>query len=201
MKRFSKNLAKSFLVFFLVIIVLVLFYGLWRFSKSFEFSNNSIVHIGKKSTKVLGEEDIKADYIIKIDKISLKAPIIMSVDGANENKYFKALEDGVAQMQGTAKFGEKNNAVIFGHSSQIIGGKGKYGEVFAKLNDLEKGDEIKIQSVPDKKDFVYQVYDKQIVPPEDVSVIEKTSSERLTLITCWPIGSDQKRLVIFAKSK
>lgn len=154
------------------------------------------------SGQVKGESNvtrIQSQYLLAIEKIGVRVPVILDVDGEHEYKYFKALKDGVAHMKGTAKPGENGNVVIFGHSSMDIGTTGKYGEIFANLNKLRKGDEIKLLNTEDKSNLKYKVSSKKIVMPEDTYVIDQTKQSHLTLLTCWPIGSDEKRLVIFAE--
>jgi LPXTG-site transpeptidase (sortase) family protein len=140
----------------------------------------------------------QGEYLLKIDKIHIVAPIIIDIDGANQEAYDKALEDGVAQLSGTALPGVAGNTFIFGHSSFYTGAKGDYKEVFKDLNDLIRGDIITIDHKG--KILNYKVTSKQIVAPDRVDLISQDKTQKiLMLMTCWPIGSDEKRLVIFAK--
>ncbi len=47
-------------------------------------------------------------------------------------------------------------------------------------------------------EFTYEVYKKFVVLPEDVSVLNDTEGEELTLITCTPVRSATHRLIIKA---
>lgn len=138
------------------------------------------------------------EFGIKIDKIGVLAPVIKDVDGTKKSAYNKALQKGVAHYKGTALPEQGSNIFIFGHSSQILG-KGPYAEVFARLNDLEKGDRVVIYF--QGKEFEYSVFDKKVVAKDDVSVLKPTKKEQLTLMTCWPIGSNAKRLIIKSSLK
>lgn len=151
------------------------------------------------SGQIASVEKLDADYLIIIEKIAALAPIILNVDGADENTYFPALKKGVAHLQGSAKPGENGNIVIFGHSSQAVNTENKYGDIFSRLNELKNGDEIIIYIAKKKKQILYKVTDKNIVNPDDVSATYDTGEDKLTLITCWPIGSDEQRLIITAK--
>lgn len=137
------------------------------------------------------------NYSLKIEKLGIDTPIVIDVNGNNEEEYNKSLENGVAHMQGTAKPGEDGNIVIFGHSSQSPKYLGSYGEIFAGLDNLENGDEIKIVD-NDEKEIIYKVSSKDIVLPSDISVLDQNNKNRLTLLTCWPVGSNEKRLVVTA---
>ena len=73
----------------------------------------------------------------------------------------------------------------------------EYKEVFKELNKMEVNDEV-IAWYQGKK-YVYKVTDKKIVQPNEVSVLQPTSSEQITLMTCWPVGTTKERLIIIAK--
>lgn len=136
------------------------------------------------------------EFGLNITKISALLPVVANVDGTNKTAYNKALLSGVAHYKGTALPGEGSNIFIFGHSS-TWNGTGQYAEAFAKLNDLEKGDEVIVYY--QNKEYKYKVTAKEIIAAEDFSYLEPTKKPQLTLMTCWPIGSNLKRLVVVAK--
>ena len=144
-------------------------------------------------------QELEADFLLSIPQIKLvDIPIILNVDGGNQTKYLEALEDGVAHFAGTALPGAKGNSFIFGHSSYYANKPGKYKEVFRNLNKLEEGDQIQIKS--NLKTYQYTVSEKKIVNPKAVEVLEHPEdSYRLTLMTCWPLGSTAKRLIVIAQ--
>ena len=155
------------------------------------YKNNELMeNNGPVSTK-------RQNYSLKIEKLGIDTPIVIDVNGNSEEEYNKSLENGVAHMQGTAKPGEDGNIVIFGHSSQSPKYLGSYGEIFAGLDNLENGDEIKIVD-NNEKEIIYKVSSKDIVLPSDISVLDQNNKNRLTLLTCWPVGSNEKRLVVTA---
>jgi sortase A len=66
------------------------------------------------------------------------------------------------------------------------------------LDHLENGDQIIVYYK--QKKFVYEVHGKTVITPGDVSVLKKESKEpELSVMTCWPIGTTLKRLVVNAK--
>lgn len=141
------------------------------------------------------EEPTESNYVLNIPKLNLSAPIIINVDGNNKDAYNKALEGGVAHLLGSALPGKAGNPFIFGHSSYYAWKPGDYKQVFKNLNDLETGDDIAITT--NLATYNYKVVDKEIVQPDDVSVANQNYSEKkLTLMTCWPVGSDAERLVV-----
>jgi len=121
------------------------------------------------------------------------APILENVDGTEKAIYNKALQSGVAHYKGTALPEQNSNIFIFGHSSSVLG-IGPYANIFANLNELDKGDTIVIYYK--EQEFHYIVFEKKIIGNDDLSVLEPTKKEQLTLMTCWPIGSKAKRLII-----
>ena len=91
-----------------------------------------------------------------------------------------------------------SNIFIYGHSSSAID-SGPYSKIFVPLDKLQKNDEILVSY--NNQEYNYQVVEKKIIDKNDVSVLKPTEKETLTLMTCWPIGTDQKRLIIRAELK
>ena len=136
------------------------------------------------------------EFGLNILKIGVAVPVVANVDGTNKTAYNKALLSGVAHYKNTALPGEGSNIFIFGHSS-TWNGVGDYAEAFARLNDLNQDDQAIIYY--QNKEYKYKVWKKEIIAADDFSYLEPTKSEQLTLMTCWPIGSNLKRLVVVAK--
>lgn len=137
----------------------------------------------------------KADFEIEIEKISVRAPILVGVDPASKDVYNASLTKGVAHMNGTAMPGENGNVFIYGHSSSDI--KSPYDKIFARLNELTTGDRIILNRAGLR--YNYSVTDKKIVAEDDLSVLSQTDDKRLTLMTCWPIGTTDERLIVIAE--
>lgn len=135
------------------------------------------------------------DYIT-IPKIKAQAPIILNVDPYNYEEYSQALKKGVAQAKGTYLPGEPGRSFLFAHSSGNPLEQINYNTVFVKLNELEKGDEILIKR--NDKVFKYKVTMKKVVYPTEIEYLEKSDVPGLVIQTCWPIGTDWKRLLVFA---
>jgi len=187
------------LVLALVIIVAAFWNG-WRLLGARGF----FLETGRTqaaSSDVPALEDTSAlikQFGLIINKLGVLVPVIPDVEGNNKPAYLKALTRGVAQYKGTAKPGEGGNIFIFGHSSTLIG-TGNYAQVFASLNELKKGDEAIVTYR--ENDYRYVVSAKKVVASDDVSVLAPTKTEQLTLMTCWPIGSNAKRLIVILKPK
>lgn len=134
---------------------------------------------------------------VDIKKINALAPVIIDVRGDDEKVYLKAIEKGVAHYKGTPHPGEEGNSVIFGHSSYFKNKPGDYKEIFKRLNEVVIGDVIQIRSADATLD--YKVVKSQIIKDDDFSVLDPTSIQTVTLLTCWPPGTIEKRFVIQAE--
>lgn len=160
----------------------------------------------KKTEKTLQEKEYDEQqttnrirhFGIEIEKIDLKAPVIQNVNGEKADSYNAALEKGLAHFRGTAVPGENNNVFIFGHSF-FQNPENEYGKIFSNLGELEKGDEIVVYYRDEN--FQYFVTDKKIIEESDVSVLLPSPSEQLTLMTCWPIGKTDTRMIVVAHPK
>lgn len=109
----------------------------------------------------------------------------------------EALGNGVVHYPGTSLPGESGNIAITGHSSYFPWDQGRFKDVFALLHDVVEGDKIVIYYEQDK--YIYEVYDIEVVLPEDIGILKQTPEDKLTLITCTPVGTNLKRLIVSAK--
>ena len=172
-------------------------------TKDLETSNDP--EIQKKQIPQLDLEIAPLDDRLIIPRIDQNIPIVRVSSenliardwGALENEIQDALHDGVIHYPGTSLPGDSGNVVITGHSSYFPWDSGNFKDVFALLNDVIEGDNVVIYY--NQKKYVYEVTDKKIVLPDDISVLKKTPSDQLTLITCYPIGTNLKRLIVTAK--
>lgn len=133
---------------------------------------------------------------IIIPKINVEIPIVFTETSIDENAIQKALEQGVVHYATTSKPGEKGNGAIFGHSSNNLLNKGNYKFAFVLLKRLEAGDTFIVQK--DGKRYVYRVFTKKVVKPEDIAVLSDSHGKPATfsLITCDPPGTSINRLVV-----
>ncbi|MBU2259213.1 class E sortase [Patescibacteria group bacterium] len=106
-----------------------------------------------------------------------------------------ALQMGVVHYPGTAKPGQAGNFFVTGHSSYYPWASGKYKNVFARLHELEPGDEYWVYYGGDKHRYI--VRGKKEVKSSDVTVLDQPVDRRVaTLMTCTPIGTTLRRLII-----
>ncbi|MBU6389026.1 sortase [Patescibacteria group bacterium] len=138
---------------------------------------------------------IDTGYILEIDKLKVKVPIIINVVGTDQKQYLAALDKGVAHYKGTPPPGEGGNSYIFGHSSYYY--SIPYATVFAHLNQLKIGDRFVI--VHEKTTYTYKVINSQIIAANDFQGLAESKTEMVSLSTCWPPGTLDKRYLVQAK--
>lgn len=147
-----------------------------------------------KKIAVAPEISQYSDNTIFIPKIGVKAPI--GWDIASDN-LADELEKHVVHIQGSKKPGENGNVFVTGHSSNYWWKEGDFNTVFALLPELKTDDQIVITY--QGKFHYYKVREAIEVKPKDVSQYFDSSKEQLTLMTCVPVGTNLKRLLIFAE--
>jgi sortase A len=125
--------------------------------------------------------------------------MIPGKNGAGAESEWQVADYAVGHHAGTANPGETGNVVLSGHVDYR-------GEVFKNLHEVQKGDTVTVDT--EKGQYVYVVTDLKIVLEEGVSDEQKranaaymnpTPDQTLTMITCWPYGIDDHRLIVIAK--
>lgn len=173
--------------------------------------------------RLLEEEDTKPSFVLAdfskhysappcteclvIPKLNIQVPIIYGIAedsfqnqqwGRFEREILTALRDGVVHYPNTALPGMIGNVFISGHSSYYQSDPGKYNSIFAKLGELEIGDEYTIYK--EGKRFVYKVKEHKIIEPNDFSVLSPpTNKELSTLMTCYPVYTNKQRKIFVAE--
>lgn len=134
----------------------------------------------------------KPDGVV-IEKISLTAPLIFS-QGKSEKEIDADLNNGIVAYPGSVKPGEIGNLFLTGHSSVYPWNHTAYGKVFAALDKLEAGDKVIIYY--NRHKFEYKITNKYVALTKDVGLVHPNNEAKITLFTCWPIGTNLKRLVL-----
>lgn len=163
------------------------------------------LELGNKQIPELELEIAPVENRIIIPSINQNIPIVnVRTDSllrrdwtALEKDMQEALRDGVVYYPGTSLPGKTGNTVITGHSSYFPWDPGRFKDVFARLHDVEIGDRVVVYHNQDK--YIYEVFQKEVVSPDNIRVLRQTPDERLTLITCTPVGTNLRRLIVTAK--
>jgi sortase A len=135
-----------------------------------------------------------------IPKINIDVPVIYGV-GSDQNSQLEAMVNGVVHFSipGASSLpGQIGNLVIAGHSSNDILDTGDYKFIFAQLDKLTAGDVIYTNY--ESKRYTYIVTKSEEVSPTDISkLIYETDKPTLTLVTCAPLGTALRRLLVTAE--
>jgi len=177
------------------VVILILMFGFFneRFIAPFIQPSRNSSNVPLIDASVISD----APELI-VPKINLEVPVVYGVNTVNDEAVQNALESGVVHYADTADPGQDGNLVIVGHSSNNILNPGKYKFAFVLLHDLQPGDTFYIQK--DGKRYTYQVYERKVVSPTDVSVLGPADKPATaSLITCDPPGTSNNRLVIIGQ--
>ncbi|MEV5826017.1 sortase [Spirillospora sp. NPDC052242] len=128
---------------------------------------------------------------IAIDRIAVKAKVL---EGVSE----PVLQHGVGHYPGTALPGEQGNTVLLGHRTTHL-------RPFLDLDRLKTGDAIELRA--GGRTYTYRVQDKRITMPDDRDALEPVpyrpwsppDGAYVTLITCHPKGTDERRLIVVGR--
>ncbi len=160
---------------------------------------------GEKNVENIPSEstEVKSDrYTISIPKIYAFSDIVADVSPYDQVKYQKVLEENVvAQAANSDEPGQGKGKMtyIFAHSTSQSLVMLRKNAVFYLLGDLVNDDLVVINNKG--KILSYKVYMKKIVLPSETDFLTYTDQEKEVLIlqTCWPIGTNWRRLLVFAE--
>jgi sortase A len=146
---------------------------------------------------VIGERNrtIPQDPRLVIPKINVDVPIVF-VESTNNKDILESLKNGVAHYAGTALPGRIGNMFVTGHSSYYWWRGGNYNHIFSLLEQLKPNDLIYIYY--QGGEYVYRANGSKVVPPQETSVLKQTPFPTLSLMTCVPVGTNLRRLVVTA---
>ncbi len=120
---------------------------------------------------------------IEIPRVEVSAIVRQGVDD-------ETLDLAVGHVTDTARPGEIGNTVLAGHRDTFFRG----------LRNISVDDRIVLVVPP--HEYEYRVVSLEVVPPTEISVLDPTENEVLTLVTCHPfnfIGSAPNRFIVRAE--
>ena len=203
--RIEKKIIFHFANLIFVTAIAYLFY--LYFPIGMAFSKYYLVKVGlnapvSESEQIKKVEVKPGEFYINVPKIMATAKIIPNVSPFNEKEYLEILKNNVvAQAKGTNMPGSGKGKMtyIFAHSSEQGAAMARKNAVFYLLGELINNDPIFVNY--EGKIYQYKVYDRKVISSKDVEYLKYSdpNKEVLILQTCWPIGTDWKRLIIFAE--
>jgi LPXTG-site transpeptidase (sortase) family protein len=142
-------------------------------------------------------DQLEAEVVIP--HLSIGVPIVWSTS-KNNTSLEKDLENGAIHYPDTPKPGNFGNSFITAHSSDYPWKAGAYKRAFAKLGELSVGDKDIFVVYKKNGKPIYQaqfkVTSKEVVKDTDARMIEQQAKTEMTLVTCWPIGTNWRRLMV-----
>ena len=127
-------------------------------------------------------------YWLIIPSLSVNMPIVSGESDAD-----KALRRGAWLMPGTPTPLEGGNTVLTGHRFLYTSG----ARTLYHLDKAKMGDEMYVEWNGTR--YTYKVFEKNIVPADDVSILNDSDDTILTIITCDPPYSTKNRLYVRAR--
>jgi sortase A len=120
---------------------------------------------------------------LEVSRLGLSA-IVMEGTSA------KTLRRAVGHIAGTSMPGLPGNVAISGHRDTF----------FRPLRNIRRNDVITLTTL--NGEYRYRVLSTRLVGPDDVTVLDATEDEVLTLVTCFPfyfVGPAPKRFIVRAE--
>lgn len=147
-------------------------------------------------------QEPKEEFRVSIPKILAEANVIPNVDVTDKKTFDKILnENNVALSTGSGKPGDGNGSgmYIFAHSTtqSVLGAR--QNAVFYLLGELVVNDEIDVFYNGTK--YTYRIFEKMVVSSNETTYLDYRDKDKEIMIlqTCWPVGTNWKRLLVLAE--
>jgi len=196
------------IIFYLgnILLILALVYGTYLYTplvKAF-YNYRFIKPEIKVETIAIQNTEIQKsnEYLIQIPKILAYTKVIENVSPFDPTEYQKILKNNVVAQTINSDIpgsGKGKMTYVFAHSSTRELEDVRSNAVFYLLGELKLNDLIYIKY--HGQEYKYKVYDKKIISPKQIEYLKyrDENKELLILQTCWPIGTDWNRLLVFAE--
>ncbi|HSX84471.1 MAG TPA: class D sortase [Cellvibrio sp.] len=120
--------------------------------------------------------------VLRIDDLKILVPIYPGATDFNLNR-------GAGWIEETAPVDGRGNIGIAAHRDSF----------FRALKDAKRGQKMTLQTLQGTRYFT--LANIQVINPSEISVLEPSSSSKLTLVTCYPfyhVGSAPQRYIVTA---
>lgn len=174
LRKDYQSMNKKIFVLFIVLILIVAIGFLFSYDKKVieQEKQNTSEQLGNTEDveqEVTEDDGFEEDLIgsLKIEKINLNGTV-------KEGSTNEILKDYIGHIEETAKY--DGNVGLAAHN------RGNKYSYFARINELEPGDEIVYTTKYGERKYIVDT--KKEILETDWSNLEGTSDNRLTLITC-----------------
>lgn len=191
LRKDYKSMNKKIFVLFIVLILIVAIGFLFSYDKKVieQEKQNTSEQLGNTEDveqEVTEDDGFEEDLIgsLKIEKINLNGTV-------KEGSTNEILRDYIGHIEETAKY--DGNVGLAAHN------RGNKYSYFARINELEPGDEIVYTTKYGERKYIVDT--KKEILETDWSNLEGTSDNRLTLITCIKNKVNQRLCVQAVQEK
>ena len=169
LRKDYQSMNKKIFVLFIVLILIVAIGFLFSYDKKVIEQEKQNTSEQLDNTEVTEDDGFEEDLIgsLKIEKINLNGTV-------KEGSTNEILRDYIGHIEETAKY--DGNVGLAAHN------RGNKYSYFARINELEPGDEIVYTTKYGERKYIVDT--KKEILETDWSNLEGTSDNRLTLITC-----------------
>lgn len=145
--------------------------------------------------KVLGEKTVPPSKKLKLTVPRLGLEDVKVGDSPDQSYLDR---EGIMHLSGTGfPYQKGSNTYIAAHAIGYAGSRVTYA--FQDLEEMKKGDSVSVRDSAGKT-YRYRVYERMIVDPDDTWVTEPVEGKKIiSLQTCWPEPSFEKRLIVRAE--
>ncbi len=169
-------------------------------------SSPSPIILPTPTTAIVIEDTIDVknskEFKIEIPKIGAKSEIVADVSPIDKAEYLKILENNKIAHSSYSALpgnGKGSTTYLFAHSTQQTIQTVRKNSVFYLLGELGENDKILINY--QGHNIEYKVYMKKVISAKESEYLTYSDPQKEVLIlqTCWPIGTNWKRLLVFAQ--
>lgn len=196
--RYTGGVIKRLL---LVVLLTLIFAGLWNIRLLVQVAKPQILSLTQPETAKKLPETV-ADNTLVYPRLGINTPIqekaaSSPMDQKDWAQMAAALRQGISLNYTEADFSQSRLSFLTGHSSDTY--PHAYSAVFSPLGQAEVGDTFALNNKGTTS--TYKVIDKKILNPADKTgylsyLSPDPSIQRVELVTCWPLFSTSKRLVV-----
>lgn len=143
--------------------------------------------------------DVSVPGRLEIPANKISVPVIWT---QNVSSFDQDLKRGIVHYPGTAMPGDIGTSYISGHSSGYLWDKSPYKQIFAVLGQVKDGTSFSITAQQKNGKTVtyhYVIERRGEFDATDQAQFISTGDSIVALSTCWPVGTTDRRLVLFGK--
>lgn len=131
------------------------------------------------------------EFYLEIPKLGIESATVQT------NSISLSPDTFIGHLNGSSLPGDLGQVILYGHSTiPSLFNPTNYKTIFSKLDGLVSGDSI--QLTYNDHQYLYKVTRSEIADPADLlTILGSANRKELVLITCFPFGTTQKRLLVF----